>query len=64
MYLYAASTRVRRCEAGPETSAIARFISHNVFIKSFHESQFPQIFFNSVCTLVIVQNELTDLCGN
>ena len=39
-------------------------ISQKVFIRSFRKSQFPHKFVNLYFILVIINDELTDLCGN
>ena len=39
-------------------------ISQKVFTKTFCRSQFPHKFVDSFFVLVIIKDELTDLCGN
>ena len=43
--------------------AIQEFISHKVLMKLFCKSQFPHKSVNLFFKLVIVKDELTDLCG-
>ena len=43
---------------------VNELISQNVFMKSFCKSQFPHKFVNLFCILVIMKNQLTDLCGD
>ena len=42
----------------------SKLISQKVFIKSFCRSQFPHKSVNSFLILVMIKDELTDLCGN
>jgi len=41
-----------------------RLVSQKVFIKSFCKSQFPHKSVNLLFILVIIKDNLTDLCGN
>ena len=56
-----ANSRMLRAAAHASGSAL---VSQKALIKSFCKSQLPHKFVNKFFILVIVQDQLTDQCGN
>ena len=56
--------RSRERPSSPLGPPGTQFISQKVFIQSLCKSQFPYKFVNLLFILVIIKDELTDLCGN
>ena len=66
--LFSLSHLSREAYANPQgritRGSVNCLISHNVFLKTLCESQFPYEFVNVFLILEIVKDKLTNLCGN